>query len=62
MANNIEKTAKIKTVAMDFDGVITSLDIDWKVAVRQASSIVGHDIKSLNQFYEECLARRISKK
>ena len=55
MANNIEKTGKIKTVAMDFDGVITSLNINWKAAVHQASTIVGHDIKSLNLFYEECL-------
>ena len=52
MANNIDPTRKVKAVALDFDGVITNLDIDWNDAIRQASSIVGHDIKSLITFYE----------
>jgi HAD superfamily hydrolase (TIGR01509 family) len=62
MANNIENAEKIKTVAMDFDGVITSLDIDWKAAIRQASAIAGYDIKSLNLFYEECFGTLIFQK
>jgi phosphoglycolate phosphatase-like HAD superfamily hydrolase len=53
MANNISKLEKIKAVALDFDGVVTSLDIDWKAAIRQASDIVGCDIKSLILFYEK---------
>jgi len=52
MANNIDSTRKVKAVALDFDGVITNLDIDWNAAIRQASEIVGHDIKSLITFYE----------
>ncbi len=52
MANNIDKTQKIKAVALDFDGVITTLDIDWETAIRRASALVGYDIKSLILFYE----------
>ena len=53
MANTIAEPAKIKAVALDFDGVMTNLDLDWKVAIRQASEIAGYDIKSLITFYEE---------
>jgi HAD superfamily hydrolase (TIGR01509 family) len=52
MANNIDTAGKIKAVSLDFDGVITNLDIDWNAAIRQASSIAGHDVKSLITFYE----------
>jgi HAD superfamily hydrolase (TIGR01509 family) len=62
MANNIGNTGKIKTVALDFDGVITSLDVDWKAAILQASLIVGYDIKSLILFYEECFGTPIFQK
>jgi phosphoglycolate phosphatase-like HAD superfamily hydrolase len=54
MANTIAEPAKIKAVALDFDGVMTNLDLDWKVAIRQASEIAGYDIKSLIIFYEKC--------
>jgi phosphoglycolate phosphatase-like HAD superfamily hydrolase len=53
MAHNIVKAEKIKVVALDFDGVITSLDIDWKALIRQASALVGYDVKSLILFYED---------
>jgi HAD superfamily hydrolase (TIGR01509 family) len=53
MANNLEFT-RIKAVALDFDGVMANLDLDWKVAIRQASEIAGYDIKSLITFYEKC--------
>jgi HAD superfamily hydrolase (TIGR01509 family) len=53
MANNIEKPAKIRVVALDFDGVMANLDLDWKAAIRQASAIAGYDIKSLILFYEQ---------
>lgn len=43
---------QIKAVALDFDGVITNLDVNWHAVIRQASKIVGHDIKSLILFYE----------
>jgi len=54
MANTIAEPAKIKAVALDFDGVMTNLDLDWKVAIHQASEIAGYDIKSLITFYEKC--------
>jgi phosphoglycolate phosphatase-like HAD superfamily hydrolase len=54
MANSIDKTRKVKAVALDFDGVITNLDIDWNAAIRQASEIAGYDVKSLLLFYENC--------
>jgi HAD superfamily hydrolase (TIGR01509 family) len=62
MANNIDTTRKVKAVALDFDGVITNLDIDWNAAIRQASEIVGHDIKSLITFYENCFGTPIFQK
>jgi phosphoglycolate phosphatase-like HAD superfamily hydrolase len=52
MENNIGMTQKVKVVALDFDGVITCLDVDWDLAIRQASAVVGYDIKSIILFYE----------
>jgi HAD superfamily hydrolase (TIGR01509 family) len=43
---------KVKVIALDFDGVVTNLNIDWHAAIRLASTIVGYDIKSLLTFYE----------
>jgi HAD superfamily hydrolase (TIGR01509 family) len=43
---------KVKVIALDFDGVITNLNIDWHVAISFASTIVGYDIKSLITFYD----------
>jgi phosphoglycolate phosphatase-like HAD superfamily hydrolase len=51
MENSINLN-KVKIIALDFDGVITNLNIDWKAAIRLASTIVGYDIKSLLTFYE----------
>ena len=51
MENSIDLN-KVKVIALDFDGVVTNLDIDWYAAIRLASTIVGHDIKSLITFYE----------
>lgn len=53
MANNLAKTKKITAAALDFDGVISSLDIDWKAAIRQASAIAGYDVRSLLLFYND---------
>jgi HAD superfamily hydrolase (TIGR01509 family) len=50
MENNIN--FKVKVIALDFDGVITNLNIDWNSAIRLASTIAGYDIKSLITFYE----------
>ena len=62
MANCIDETVKIKVVALDFDGVITNLDIDWNTAIRQASKIAGYDVKSLLTFYEKCFGEPIFQK
>jgi beta-phosphoglucomutase-like phosphatase (HAD superfamily) len=43
---------KVKIVALDFDGVVTNLNINWKSAIRSASSITGYDVKSLLTFFE----------
>jgi beta-phosphoglucomutase-like phosphatase (HAD superfamily) len=43
---------KVKIIALDFDGVVTSLNIDWKSAIRLASTITGYDVKSLLTFFE----------
>src|SRR5208283_525790 len=59
MANSIDKRRKVKVVALDFDGVITNLDIDWNAAIRQASEIAGYDVKSLLLFYENCFGTPI---
>lgn len=52
MENSLVDKDKIRVVALDFDGVITKLNIDWNSAIRQASQIAGYDIKSLLTFYE----------
>jgi phosphoglycolate phosphatase-like HAD superfamily hydrolase len=44
---------KVKIVALDFDGVVTNLNIDWHYAIRLASTIAGYDVKSLLTFFEE---------
>ncbi|MCW4004468.1 MAG: HAD hydrolase-like protein [Candidatus Bathyarchaeota archaeon] len=46
------RSLDIKAVALDFDGVVTNLDVDWRDAVRRASEIAGYEVKSLNVFYE----------
>lgn len=46
------RSLDIKAVALDFDGVVTNLDVDWKDAIRRASKIAGYEVKSLNVFYE----------
>ncbi len=60
MANNIN--SNVSAVALDFDGVIANLEIDWKKAIKQGSKIVGYDIKSLLLFYEECFGTPIFQK
>jgi phosphoglycolate phosphatase-like HAD superfamily hydrolase len=53
MESSLGFRGKIKVIALDFDGVITNLDIDWDRAIRLASKIAGYDIKSLLTFYED---------
>jgi beta-phosphoglucomutase-like phosphatase (HAD superfamily) len=51
MENNVNLN-KVKIIALDFDGVVTNLNIDWKSAIRVASTIAGYDAKSLLTFFE----------
>ncbi len=45
-------SVKIVAVALDFDGVIANLEVDWNDVIRKISKIAGQDIKSLLTFYE----------
>jgi phosphoglycolate phosphatase-like HAD superfamily hydrolase len=51
MAHSI--SPKVSAVALDFDGVIVNVDVDWKEMIRKASNISGQDVKSLLIFYEK---------
>jgi HAD superfamily hydrolase (TIGR01509 family) len=52
MENSLNLKDKVKVIALDFDGVITNLDVDWNSAIHLASTIVGYNVKSLLTFYE----------
>jgi HAD superfamily hydrolase (TIGR01509 family) len=52
MDNSLNLRNRVRVVALDFDGVITNLDIDWNSAIRLASKSAGYDVKSLLTFYE----------
>jgi phosphoglycolate phosphatase-like HAD superfamily hydrolase len=44
-----------KTVLiLDLDGVITDLDIDWRLVYKRTSEIAGHDIEDVITFLEDC--------
>ncbi|MCW3982538.1 MAG: HAD hydrolase-like protein [Candidatus Bathyarchaeota archaeon] len=45
-------SVKIVAVALDFDGVIANLEVDWNEVIRKISKTAGQDIKSLLTFYE----------
>ncbi len=62
MADNLAGIGIFSAAALDFDGVISRLDIDWKAAIRQASDIAGYNIKSLLIFYDEKFGTLIHKK
>jgi phosphoglycolate phosphatase-like HAD superfamily hydrolase len=51
MASSINP--KISAVALDFDGVIVNVEVDWKAAIKLASKISGQEVKSLLTFYEQ---------
>ncbi|MGB9841191.1 MAG: HAD family hydrolase [Candidatus Bathyarchaeales archaeon] len=51
MANDAN-SPKIKVIALDFDGVITNLNVDWDAVLRLASTAAGHNVESLIPFYE----------
>jgi hypothetical protein len=52
MDNSLNLKNKVKVIALNFDGVITNLNVDWNSAIRSASTIAGYNIKSLLTFYE----------
>lgn len=39
-------------IVLDFDGVITRLDIDWNHVIRETSRVIGFEIQSLHSFFE----------
>lgn len=43
---------------LDFDGVITSLNIDWFKVLEEVSMIIGFKVKSLLDFWEEYFGTR----
>jgi phosphoglycolate phosphatase-like HAD superfamily hydrolase len=51
MASSINQ--KVSAVALDFDGVIVNVEMDWKAAIKLASKISGQEVKSLLTFYEQ---------
>jgi phosphoglycolate phosphatase-like HAD superfamily hydrolase len=51
MASSINQ--KISAVALDFDGVIVNVEVDWKAAIKLSSKISGQEVKSLLTFYEQ---------
>jgi HAD superfamily hydrolase (TIGR01509 family) len=52
MENSVNRKSKVRVIALDFDGVVTNLDIDWDSAIHLASAIAGYEVKSLLTFYE----------
>jgi HAD superfamily hydrolase (TIGR01509 family) len=52
MESKLNLTSNIRALALDFDGVITNLDIDWNAALQLASRVKGSEVKSLLTFYK----------
>jgi phosphoglycolate phosphatase-like HAD superfamily hydrolase len=52
MANNLS-AKKVSAVALDFDGVMAHLDVDWNEVIRKVSKELGYDVKSVLTFYRE---------
>lgn len=51
MASSI--TPKVSAVALDFDGVIVNVEVNWKEALKMASKASGQEVKSLLTFYDQ---------
>ncbi len=43
----------VKAVAIDFDGVLTRLDLDYPMLRRRASQILGREVTSLQRVFNE---------
>ncbi|MGQ9781065.1 MAG: HAD family hydrolase [Nitrososphaeria archaeon] len=41
------------TLVLDFDGVITDLNVDWKLVYKKISELVGYDVDSLIPFWKK---------
>lgn len=46
-------TPKVSAVALDFDGVIVNVEVDWKEMIKLASKVSGREVKSLLVFYAD---------
>lgn len=49
MASSLNQ--KVSAVALDFDGVIVNVEVDWKEMIKLASKVSGQEVKSLLVFY-----------
>jgi phosphoglycolate phosphatase-like HAD superfamily hydrolase len=43
-----------RVLILDFDGVITDLDVDWELVYREVSKLSGYTIDGLLTFWENC--------
>jgi hypothetical protein len=43
----MERLGELDKIVLDFDGVITSLDIDWRALRQKISGILGREINSI---------------
>ena len=53
MENNIISRNQISCVILDFDGVITNIDVDWDLLRERASNMTGALINSLLAFFDK---------
>jgi phosphoglycolate phosphatase-like HAD superfamily hydrolase len=44
---------------LDFDGVVTDLDIDWKSVYKDISDMVGYEVNNLITFWESCFGTEL---
>ncbi|MGE5556609.1 MAG: HAD family hydrolase [Methanocella sp.] len=51
MASSINP--KVAAVALDFDGIVVNVEVNWKEALKLASTCTGQEVKSLLTFYEQ---------
>jgi beta-phosphoglucomutase-like phosphatase (HAD superfamily) len=50
---------KFCALALDFDGVIANLEVDWNQVIKKVSEIANQDVKSLLAFYESSFGKPI---
>ena len=58
MEGALELLNDVKAVALDFDGVLTDLIMDYEALRRKASEIAGECVRSLNDFFNKAFGSR----